>query len=235
MKKGLFFILLWASVSCNGIMGEQGNGERITKTFTVDDFDEIDFSGAFDIHLDPSNQGDIILEVDENLVQYIQIYVRGNRLIIDSDRSLSSREGIKIEIPVNQISKIVTSGASDIISTEAIRSRKLNLEMSGGGKLDLKLDVESVDINVSGAALVYLRGQAKEMDISMSGAGSIEAEDFEVEDCDVSISGVGSATVNVTGKLVAEVSGLGSVKYVGNPKSVRGDVSGIGVVSKSKN
>jgi len=32
--------------------------------------------------------------------------------------------------------------------------------------------------------------------------------------------------------LDAQVSGLGKVEYIGNPKSVKGDVSGIGNVRK---
>jgi hypothetical protein len=69
----------------------------------------------------------------------------------------------------------------------------------------------------------------------MSGAGSLEAAEFEVEKCLVNISGVGSAMVNVTGSLEAQVSGLGSVKYVGSPESVKGDVSGVGMVEKANN
>ncbi len=235
MSKGLIVMILLASISCSEFIGERGNGERITKTYTVDEFDEIELSGAYDIFLIPSTSNDITIEIDENLLQYIEIYVIGDRLVVGSDRRLNSREGIKIEIPVEGLKRIVTSGASDITSEEPIRSVDLVLKMSGAGKINLNLEVASFELELSGATLVYLQGSARKLVVDMSGAGSLEAENFEVEDCEISISGVGSVSVNVSGTLTAEVSGLGSVDYIGNPKSVKGDVSGIGVVSKSRN
>jgi hypothetical protein len=49
----------------------------------------------------------------------------------------------------------------------------------------------------------------------------------------VDISGVGHVLVNVSGVLEAQVSGLGKVEYIGEPESIKGDVSGIGNVSKA--
>ena len=107
--------------------------------------------------------------------------------------------------------------------------------MSGAGKVDLKLDAGIVTLGLSGAAMVYLVGNAKALAVEMSGAGSLEADGLEVGDCDISISGVGSALVNVSGRLDANVSGLGKVEYTGSPTSVHGDVSGVGNVKKARN
>jgi len=235
MRNGLIAILVMTLTACNQLIGEQGNDERIIEKYAVDDFDEIDIAGAFDITLIPSNSNEVILEVDENLVKYIDISVHSDRLVIDTDRRLNSRKGIKIKVPVKELKRIIASGASDIESSEPIISGDLEIVMSGAGKLDLVLDVKTIDIELSGAALVYLQGVAEKLDVNMSGAGSLEAEGFEVEDCNVHISGVGNASVNVTGSLEVEVSGMGKVDYLGNPKSVKGDVSGIGDISKSNN
>ena len=223
-----------AFTACNQLIGERGNDERVTKTYAVGSFNKIDIAGAFEITLTPSKGSEVILEVDENLVKYIDISVLGERLIIDTDRRLDSREGIKIEIPVNELRKISSSGASDIISSGPISSAELVVEVSGAGKVDLKLDVKSVTLDLSGATLVYLEGAADHLEVNMSGAGSLEADGFEVRDCYIDISGVGNALVNVSGKLEAQVSGLGKVEYLGDPESVQGDVSGVGNVKKAK-
>jgi len=234
MKQGLFILVLLAFTACNQLIGERGNDERITKEITVESFEKIEISGAFEIILTPSESNVISIEVDENLLRYIDVSVRGDRLFIETDRRLSSRKGIKIEVPVKELKGILSSGASDIESSEPISSSELEIEVSGAGKVDLKLDVKLVTLDVSGATLVYLEGVAERLEVDMSGAGSLAAEAFEVQDCSVEISGVGHVLVNVSGSLDAQVSGLGKVEYLGEPESVRGDVAGIGKVSKAK-
>ena len=233
MKQGLVILVLLAFTACNQLIGERGNDERITKEITVDSFEKIEISGAIDIMLNPSDTNVVVIEVDENLLRYIDVSVRGNRLFIETDRRLNSRRGIKIEVPVKGLRGIISSGASDIESMEPISSTELEIEVSGAGKLDLKLDVKLVTLEVLGATLVYLEGVAERLEVEMSGAGSLAAEGFEVQDCTVDISGVGHVLVNVSGSLDAQVSGLGKVEYLGNPESVKGDVSGVGNVSKA--
>jgi Putative auto-transporter adhesin, head GIN domain len=233
MKQGLIVLLMLSFTACNEIIGERGNDDRITKEFTVDNFEKIEISGGFDITLTPYKSNEVILEVDENLVDYIDISVRGNKLYIDADRRMSSRQGIKIKVPVQEISAISSSGASNIQSSGPISSKALDIELSGAGKIDLKLDVNYVSLELSGATMVYLNGVGERLEVDMSGAGSLTAEDFEVKECEVSISGVGHVLVNVTGTLEAQVSGLGKVEYIGEPDRVKGDVSGIGQVSRS--
>jgi len=234
MRTGLFIILAVIITACSQLVGERGNGERVTRTYNLDPYNEIEISGGYEINLVPSESREVILKVDENLVDEINIYVRGDRLIIESERMLFSPKGIMIEIPAHNITELTSSGASNIICNDPLKSDELTIELSGAGKIDLHLDVADVSVELSGAALVYLEGVARSLDVEMSGAGSVEADGLEVVDCNIDISGVGSALVNVSGSLDAQVSGLGSVEYIGNPKSVKGDVSGVGNVKRVK-
>jgi hypothetical protein len=233
MRIGLLIILAVAISACGQLIGKRGNGERVTKTYSLDPYSQIMISGGYDINLVPSESREVILKVDENLVDEINIYVKGAKLIIESERLLDSPGGIMIEVPAYHITELTSSGGSNIDCSDPIESEDLKIELSGAGKIELKLDVEKVNVELSGAALIYLEGVAKRLDVEMSGAGSFEAGEFEVVDCDINISGVGSALVNVSGNLDAQVSGLGRVEYLGDPKSVKGDVSGVGNVESA--
>jgi hypothetical protein len=57
------------------------------------------------------------------------------------------------------------------------------------------------------------------------------AVDLESKEARIDVEGAGSAIVNVSGQLDAEVSGVGSVEYVGDP-TVNQDVSEAGRVNK---
>ncbi len=234
MKRVIFILSVLALTACKELIGERGNEDRVTKSITIDSFEKVEISGNFKITLTPSEDNELAIEADENLHQYIDVFVRGNTLYILTDRRLNSRKGIIIDIPVMELRRITSSGVSTIESKGLIKSADLEIEISGAGKLDLNLDVKEVTLDLSGATLVYLEGIAEKLDVDMSGAGSLSAGEFKVQDCMVNISGVGHVLVNVTGMLDAQVSGLGKVEYVGDPKSIRGDVSGIGKVSKAK-
>jgi hypothetical protein len=65
------------------------------------------------------------------------------------------------------------------------------------------------------------------MKVNLSGAGELNATDFEVKRADVTISGIGTATVWVTDELTGEISGAGSVRYYDDPKA-NTTTSGVG-------
>jgi hypothetical protein len=61
--------------------------------------------------------------------------------------------------------------------------------------------------------------------------GTYHAEDLESREVKIHVAGVGSAIVNVREKLEAEINGVGSVEYIGDP-TVEQDVNGAGQVSE---
>jgi hypothetical protein len=63
------------------------------------------------------------------------------------------------------------------------------------------------------------------------GSGDYQAEDLESKEVKINVMGSGSAIVNVSEKLDAEISGIGSVEYIGDP-TVKQNLSGVGRVSK---
>ncbi|MBW7883566.1 MAG: DUF2807 domain-containing protein, partial [Caldilineaceae bacterium] len=67
--------------------------------------------------------------------------------------------------------------------------------------------------------------------VSMSGAGSYDAKELACQIADVSISGLGSAVVNVSERLEVSISGAGTVEYIGNP-TVTQNISGLGRVHR---
>lgn len=233
MRLIIVLIAAFWLTSCIGLVGEKGNGDRVEKTYNVSDFEELSVGGEFIVRLTQGQTSKVMVEADENLLEFIEVGVRGKTLEVTSQRRLDSKEGVIINITFDKLTTLSCSGASDVSTTNPIQAREFNIDLSGAGKLKLMLDAVEVSLDVSGATLVYLEGVATRLEIDMSGAGSLEASEFEVEDCVAQISGVGKILVNVSGTLEADVSGLGAVEYVGEPTSVKGDVSGIGNIERN--
>ena len=81
---------------------------------------------------------------------------------------------------------------------------------------------------------IKLSGETTREEINLSGAGSLEAFELESSDCEVSISGIGGAEVDVKDRLVAKISGMGGIQYRGSPNEIRREVSGIGKIKESR-
>ena len=55
--------------------------------------------------------------------------------------------------------------------------------------------------------------------IDISGAGSVNAPDLKIQTANITISGLGGATLWVTDQLTGDISGAGSVSYYGTPQT----------------
>ena len=234
MNKLIFLLLIPVLFSCDRIIGEQGNGVIVTENFSTDDFSDLNIEGSFNVILEPGSRPSVTITGDENLLEWIKVDSHGQVLNIETERRLNGSVDIEILVIYTELEEINSSGASNIIAEEQIKTKDLRLEISGAGKIDMALDVERLDLVLSGAALIYLSGQATVLDANMSGAGSLEAFSLQTKNCEVNISGVGSAEVNVSENLEARVSGVGGVEYLGNPEHVVRDVSGIGRIKQAK-
>jgi hypothetical protein len=106
------------------------------------------------------------------------------------------------------------------------------LDVSGSGEVDVEgIDTDRLVVTVGGAGSAKVGGRADEQEIDLSGSGAYRAENLESKQARIEVTGAGSALVNTSEKLDANVSGVGSVEYLGDP-TVERDVSGAGRVSR---
>lgn len=232
-KLHLLVFILSGVISCeNIVVKERGNGNIETKEIDLDSFSELKLSGAFEVWIEEGNSSTLRIVTDENLMKYIKTEVSNGKLDIYTTDPIRSKAGIKLYLDYVTLEAIELSGAVSLSNEGILKAEELNLDMSGAGSMELKLDVEILALSVSGAGAVELSGEVNEQTIDMSGAGGLDAYDLKSISCDINISGVGGATIYVTEKLYANVSGIGSISYHGNPTEVSTDVSGLGSVDR---
>lgn len=85
---------------------------------------------------------------------------------------------------------------------------------------------------ISAASTVTLGGRPGSLEIIGSGSCRLELSDFAVHDARVNLSGASQATVNLDGRLDADLSGASTLLYMGEP--VLGDISVTGGSTISK-
>ena len=228
----LISLSLVALGSCDHIfVHERGNGIIVSENRKVDEFTQIQFSGAYQVIMKAGDRPHIEVETDENLQEYIEVDQHGKRVIVTTTDRIRSKERIKVYVTFTELNNIEVGGLATIESEDPIITDVLELEISGAGSVDLEVEAEELDLRVSGASAIRLRGQVDEQTISMSGAGDLEAYELISKYCRIDLSGIGSAEIYVEDELEANISGVGSISYHGNPNKVHDNISGLGKIS----
>jgi hypothetical protein len=106
----------------------------------------------------------------------------------------------------------------------------LKVEVEGGAKIELDLDAKNLIIVGEGGVLYDLEGTADSFDAHISGAGHIDASELKTKNTTIKLEGACTGSVYATDELWATISGVGKIKYRGEP-NVHKKVDGIGVVS----
>lgn len=240
MKKLLSLTLVVVfTASCSAQWGKKikGNGNTVTIDRSVGDYDAIGLAGWFDVDLVAGNEGEITLEGESNLLEYIKTEVKNGKLTIKVEKGINLKpsswdNGIKITIPIESINSVALSGSGDIVGKTTIKTDSFKTAMSGSGDITLDVESDSVGASMSGSGDITLSGTTNNFDVTISGSGDIKAYELEADNVDATVSG--SADIKVTAKkmLKARVSGSGDISYRGNPEKVDTKTAGSGDITK---
>jgi len=229
---GIFCVILVAS-SCNHLDDyEKGNGNILTDRHDIDVFNRVDIGGNFEVLLIESDNPSVVVEADENLMAYIIVESDGSKLEIYQTKNIFSSNKLKLKIYYTHLNFINITGAALVENRGKLKSRSLELKLEGAGVVNINVLCETLVADLSGAGKVELSGKTDRQKLSLSGAGGLEAYSLESKECTIEVSGIGSAKVFVTEELTAKLEGLGGIKYIGDPRVINKEVSGIGIIEK---
>jgi hypothetical protein len=241
MKK-LFKSLLLCSLLFTTISNAQwnsknrikGNGILKTEKRVTANYDEIKVAGFFDVVLVSGPEGNITVEAEENLLQYIKIEVKGSVLsvFIDKNINLSTNKKLLITIPFESLDAVSLVGSGDITSKNTIKAKQFKSALSGSGNITLDIDAIDTEALVSGSGDLILRGKSQQLDTALSGSGDINTAELKTDNVTATVAGSGDVTVYCSNNLKATVAGSGDIFYKGNPKTKETKVTGSGAITQ---
>ena len=178
----------------------------------VRDFEEVELRGVGDLSIEQTGSESLTVEAEEDVIPKVTTKVVNDRLIIGSEfNTMHTTVPITYRLTVKDLSA---------------------LEVLGSANVEAKsIKTDSLEVTISGAGNVRMDGKSDEQEINISGSGIYQAKDLQSKEVKINVAGAGSAIVNVSEELDAEISGVGSVEYIGDP-TVKQDVNGAGQVGK---
>jgi hypothetical protein len=190
----------------------EGSGHVVSQARDVGDFDAIRLEGVADIHIRKGDRIEVEVKAEDNLIDLVETDVRHRELVVrqDDDVTMNTEEGIHVYVTM---------------------PRLVELDVRGVGGVDAEdLDEDRLDIDVQGVGSVVLSGKVKRVDLNVEGVGNVDLSDLIAQEARVRHSGVGNVDVYAEKDLDVRASGVGEVRYHGNPEHLERREDGLGRV-----
>ncbi|SOS47024.1 head GIN domain-containing protein [Tenacibaculum dicentrarchi] len=229
MKKHLItFIIVLVSISSNaqswsGANKIKGNGNSITKTRTITSFDKVYVNGSFNVNLIDGNEGTITLKGEENILPYIETYVKKGRLLIKfkKNTNINTVNNLIITVPFQSIKKVSLNGSGNIKIKKTIKSNVVSFDVNGSGNIIADVNTKTVTTSINGSGNINLTGSTTNFENSLIGSGNLKAYHLKTKYLNANITGSGNMKTTVNKEIKANIIGSGNLYYKGNPKNIK--------------
>lgn len=214
----------------------KGNGIYKSETRDIAAFTNLVSGGPINVEIAYGTSSELKIEGDENILPYIETYVKEGTLKIKvkDGNYVNPKVKLNIKISMTFINSISQSGSGSITGNgdfENNSTTKFNI--SGSGRIDLRFGrFNGADISMSGSGTIELKGTINgDLNTHQSGSGHIDCASAPCDNAIASINGSGSIKINAAKSLDARISGSGDIYYAGTPQ-INTHVSGSGRVHK---
>jgi len=176
---------------------------------------------------------EVSLEAPKEIIASILTEVIKGRLVIRTKPGTDTKGfPVLINITVNDLNELTTTGSGDIIAKKAIKTACLLLKTKGSGSISANLDVQSLSMTIAGSGDISVSGRAQHSEIRQTGTGDIHGKELQSFASSINITGSGTSTVDVDDLLTVNITGSGSVFYLSDPERIHSVINGRGRLEK---
>lgn len=210
----------------------QNDDDWASRGYSIDNFSSIYLRGGYKVFLEQGKKPALTIKTsDDDIFDHLEVESRHGELSVEMKEDFITYKRIRLYITFSDLEEIEVEGGLKLDSDGYLDLDDLLLHVEGGANVDLQLKADDIKVIGEGGVLVNLDGVAEKLTVKLSGAGHVDADRLKSKEADISIEGVGTATVYATNRLHASINGVGKVSYKGDPK-VTEDIEGLGAVSR---
>lgn len=234
------YILAVLTSSCVGFNEKSVKLSGVTKVSTkeVSAFDKVEIDGAIDVIVNIGNRSEVVIKADSSIMPYIVTEVKDRELKIYNKDDFGfynyKNNKILVTITTPSILELESSGACDVTIND-LKTDMFKVSLSGACDLIGSFECNVLDFESSGSSDSKLKGKVKDCNIELSGASDIKALDLEVDNLKIEGSGSSNVEITVQNSLEVELSGASELRYKGEPKYIKTDMSGVAQLTKVDN
>lgn len=210
------------------------------QTRKVDPFTEISLRIGANVHLEQGAKHSLEIVAKPSTLDEIITEVKEGKLIIRFPnknylwKDFQPGE-ITIYITAPEINGLGVSGSGDIIAEDEIKTKILDMAVSGSGNIKLSdLNADRVKTAISGSGDIVVAGKnpAQDLSVTISGSGNFKGLNYSADDVSIKIAGSGNVGIEANKNLYVRLAGSGNVTYKGKPM-IDQSIAGSGSVRKA--
>ena len=202
-----------------------------TRNYTVQPFTKIHLEGTFKVILEQGTLPGLRIKTDEDNFKYIDVQSDYQSLSLKITKKHFDFDQLILYISFKDLEELYIEGGISLETKGYVELKDFYLHVEGGANIEMNMKANKVRVIGQGGVKLEFDGVADELDASLSGAGYLDAINLKTRKTDFSIEGVGAGSVYATDELNTSISGVGKIRYKGDPKVFK-NIEGIGIVSK---
>lgn len=214
-----------------GVQEKSVWGDNGVHTYQVEPFTKIYLEGTFKVILEQGSQSGLKIKTDEDNFKYIDVQSDKESHSLKIVKKHFDFDELVLYITFKDLEDLVVEGGINLETKGYIDLKDFSMHVEGGACIDMDMKAENLTVVGEGGVQLEFNGIANELNATISGAGHLNAIDLKAKKVDLKIEGVGAGSVYATDILYATISGLGKIRYKGDPQVFK-KIEGIGLVSR---
>lgn len=210
-----------------------GEGPLVTAQRTITGFNEIDLQMSGNVYYRKDNNPRVEILAQQNIIDVLETYVSGNKLIVKfkSGHDYRVSDLIRINVYAPNAYNFVSHTAGSIYVLSNIEAPSIFLRGEGAGEISIQevnaATLEAYSLGSGAISVGY--GSVTSQKLRTIGSGKIEMSGLHSKTTKAETVGSGYIKARVSDYLDARIEGSGSIYYLGLPQ-LSTHVSGSGRV-----
>lgn len=217
----LFLTTMTIFNSCIYAGGIRPNLNYVTKTVRVGSFSAVSLRGNCDVIFTPSSdKQQLELYASDNVIDYLEVYVKGETLIVGVKKGVNilrrNKDKMELHVSAPMIGNASVTGSGTIRFTRDFAlAGPLTFEVTGSGDIF----TEAVT--------------CKDFRLHVTGSGDITVKEAKCEELRLGVTGSGDITLSAieANAVKAKVTGSGDIELAGNAAEAQYGVTGSGDIN----
>lgn len=207
------FLLIFLSLA----FGAAGADSEIRN---VSSFDGIRASGLLEVYLEEGSGNTVRVVVEGTSLDEVVTENDGNTLVVRMKAGILYDEDevdAKAYVSYTVLRDINVVTGARVISESTLRGDKIAIEMTTGGKADLKLDVNTVDARVVKGSALTLSGNTGSIDATVNFSAELHAYELSCDRVYIAVNSGAVAEVRALKEIEGSAGSGGTLYVKGNP------------------
>lgn len=242
MKKSIFILGILVLFISTSLLAQVNNYD----VMNIVDYHSISVNSAYTVYVKQSNKEEVRVEATKEVYDLTEITVEDGVLHINikKDESQASKsiwqkiDNIKllptmnVYVSIKDVQELSVNGNGKLITENSIAADNLYLQVAGTGSMEVDLKTKTLEAKLAGPGNLTIKGYTNNLVLDNSGAGAIDAFEFEAQNANAKLYGLGSIKMNVSEKLDAKIYGSGNIFVRGATKEIIKKEYGAGEVER---